>query len=73
MVFTARQLQEKCQEQTVDLYMTFVDLSKAFDTFSVMGFGKLWQSGTRYRGPGEGKDTKCTYTQKKVRCIFDEI
>ena len=32
MIFTARQLQEKCQEQNVDLYMTFVDLTKAFDT-----------------------------------------
>ena len=34
MVFIARQLHEKCQEQTVDLYMTFVDLTKAFDTVS---------------------------------------
>ena len=32
MIFTARQLQEKCQEQNMDLYMTFVDLTKAFDT-----------------------------------------
>ena len=32
MIFTARQLQEKYQEQNVDLYMTFVDLTKAFDT-----------------------------------------
>ena len=31
MIFTARQLQEKCQEQNVDLYMTFVDLTKAFN------------------------------------------
>ena len=34
MIFTARQLQEKCQMQNVDLYMTFVDLNKAFDTVS---------------------------------------
>ena len=34
MIFTARQLQEKCQEQNVDLYMTFVDLTKVFDTVS---------------------------------------
>ena len=34
MIFTARQLQEKCQEQNVDLYITFVDLTKAFDTVS---------------------------------------
>ena len=34
MIFTARQLQEKWQEQNVDLCMTFVDLPKAFDTVS---------------------------------------
>ena len=32
MIFTARQFQKKCQEQNVDLYMTFVDLTEAFDT-----------------------------------------
>lgn len=32
MIFTARQLQEKCREQHQDLFMVFVDLSKAFDT-----------------------------------------
>ena len=42
MIFTARQLQEKCQEQNMDLYMTFVDLTKAFDTVSREG--KLWRS-----------------------------
>ena len=41
MIFTARQLQEKCQEQNVDLYMTFVDLSKAFDTVSREGLWKI--------------------------------
>ena len=41
MIFTARQLQEKCQEQNVDLYMTFVD-TKTFDKV-VRDFGKLWQ------------------------------
>ena len=44
MIFTARQLQEKCQEQNVDLYMTFVDLTKAFDTVSREGlenYGKV--------------------------------
>ena len=39
MIFTARQLQEKCQEQNVDLYMTFVDLTKAFDTVVMDKFG----------------------------------
>ena len=41
IIFTARQLQEKCQEQNVDLYMTFVDLTKAFDTVSREGFWKI--------------------------------
>ena len=31
MVFTARQIQEKCREQNQDLYVVFVDLTKAFD------------------------------------------
>ena len=34
MIFTARQLQKKGQEQNMDFYMTFVDLTKAFDTDS---------------------------------------
>ncbi len=40
MVFALRQLQEKCQEQNKGLYVTFVDLTKAFDTVSRNG---LWQ------------------------------
>ena len=41
MIFTARQLQEKFQEQNVDLYMIIVDLSKAFDTVSREGLWKI--------------------------------
>ena len=40
MVFVLRQLQEKCREQNKGLYITFVDLTKAFDTVSRKG---LWQ------------------------------
>ena len=32
MIFSARQIQEKCIEQHVPLYQVFVDLTKAFDT-----------------------------------------
>lgn len=39
MVFILRQLQEKCREQNKGLYVTFVDLTKAFDTVSRTG---LW-------------------------------
>ena len=48
MIFTARQLQEKCQEQNIDLYMTFVDLTKAFDTVSRDG---LWKIMTKFGCP----------------------
>ena len=48
--FAARQLQEKCQEQNVDLYMTFVDLIKAFDTVSREG---LWKSMTKFGCPAK--------------------
>ena len=41
MIFTARQLQEKCQEQSMDHYTAFVDLTKAFDTVSREGLWKI--------------------------------
>ena len=37
MIFSLRQLQEKCQEQQKPLYIAFVDLTKAFDTVSRSG------------------------------------
>ena len=43
MVFAARQLQEKCMEQHQDLYLTFVDLTKAFDTVSREGLWKIME------------------------------
>ena len=48
MVFAARQLQEKCQEQNADLYSTYVDLTKAFDTVSRDG---LWRIMAKYGCP----------------------
>ena len=50
MIFAARQLQEKCQEQNRDLYTTFVDLTKAFDTVSREG---LWKIMTKFGCPGK--------------------
>ena len=40
MIFTARQLQEKCREQRQPLYMAFIDLTKAFDS---VNRAALWQ------------------------------
>ena len=40
MIFVARLLQEKCREQSRELYLAFIDLTKAFDTVSR---DLLWQ------------------------------
>ena len=41
MNFAARQLQEKCREKNVDHYMTFLDITKAFDTACRDGLWKI--------------------------------
>ena len=41
MVFSVRQLQEKCREQERTLYMAFIDLTKAFDLVSRDGLFKI--------------------------------
>ena len=37
MIFSVRQLQEKCREQQLPLYLAFIDLTKAFDLVSRSG------------------------------------
>ena len=34
MIFSLRQLQEKCREQAKPLYVAFIDMTKAFDLVS---------------------------------------
>ena len=41
MIFAARQPQEKCQEQNVGLFTTFVDLTKSFDAVCREGLWKI--------------------------------
>ncbi len=41
MVFSVRQLQEKCHEQNKPLYLAFIDLTKAFDLVSRSGLFKI--------------------------------
>ena len=48
MLFTARQLLKKCQEQHINLFSTYVDLTKAFDTVSREG---LWKIMAKYGCP----------------------
>ena len=43
MIFSLRQLQEKCREQRLLLYIPFIDLTKAFDLVSRSGLFKLLQ------------------------------
>ena len=40
-IFAVRQLQEKCRERHQDLYLIFVDLTKAFDSVSRDGLWKI--------------------------------
>ena len=48
MIFTARQLREKCQKQRCNLYTTFVDLTVTVDTVSRDG---LWKILAKYGCP----------------------
>ena len=41
MIFSLRQLQEKCREQCKPLYIAFIDLTRAFDFVSRDGLFKL--------------------------------
>ena len=45
LIYTARQLQEECQEQNVDLYMTSVVLNNGFNIGSCDG---LWKIMTKF-------------------------
>ena len=41
MVFSVRQLQEKCREQQIPLFIVFIYLTEAFDLVSRVGLFKL--------------------------------
>ena len=41
MIFSLRQLQEKCREQGKPLYVAFIDLTKSFNLVSRDGFFKI--------------------------------
>ena len=48
MIFVARLLQEKCREQHRDLFLAFIDLTKAFDT---VNRDLLWEVLTKFGCP----------------------
>ena len=41
MIFVIQQIQEKCREQNMGLFVAFIDLTKAFDTVSRDGLWKI--------------------------------
>ena len=41
MIFAMLQIQEKCHEQNQDLYMVFIELTRAFDSANRTGLSKL--------------------------------
>ena len=43
MIFSIRQLQEKCNEQNMPLYVAFIDLTTAVDLVSREGLFKIRQ------------------------------
>jgi hypothetical protein len=67
MIFSARQIQEKCREQNMDLYILFVDLTKAFDTVSRPG---LWNILPRIGVPPKMvKIIRCFHDGMKARLV----
>jgi len=71
MVFSVRQLQEKCREQNQPLFMAFIDLTKAFDLVSRSGlFAVLAKTGY----PPKLLDIICSFhTGMKGRVLVDGV
>ena len=69
MVFAARQLQEKSMEQHQDLYMTFVDLTKAFDTVSREG---LWKIMSKFGCPDKFVHMVRQFHDGMTACVIDD-
>ena len=67
MIFVVHQLQEKCPEQNSQLYTTFVDLTKAFDTVSSQG---LWKIMTKFGCPECFVTMVCQF-HGTVVCVLD--
>ena len=42
MIFSLRQLQEKCREQGKPLYVVYINLTKAFDLVRKTAFSRYW-------------------------------
>ena len=69
MIFSVRQLQEKCKEQNMPLYIAFIDLTKAFDLVSREGlFAILLKIGCP---PNLFNIVKSFHTNKRATIQYD--
>ena len=68
MIFVARLLQEKCQEQHQDLYMIFIDLTKAFDSVHREG---LWKILKKIGCPPKLISVTCSFHDGMLGCVLD--
>lgn len=68
MIFTVRQIQEKCREQHRDLYMVFIDLTKAFDTVNREG---LWQILKKIGCPKKFVNLIRSFHDGMMGCVLD--
>ena len=68
MVFAARQIQEKCREQHQDLYMVFIDLTKAFDSVHREG---LWKILRKIGCPEKFVNIVRAFHEGMMGCVLD--
>ncbi|KAJ1200347.1 hypothetical protein NDU88_004171 [Pleurodeles waltl] len=69
MIFAARQLQKKCQEQNRNLYTMVEDLTKAFDTVSREG---LWRIMENFGCPGKFIGMVCQFHGGMLSRVLDD-
>ncbi|XP_053887204.1 uncharacterized protein LOC128838801 [Malaclemys terrapin pileata] len=69
MIFAVRQLQEKCQEQNRELYPTFVDFMKAFNSVSRQG---LWRIMSKFGCPDRFIRMVRQFHHGMMACVLDD-
>ena len=69
MIFAARQIQEKCREQHRDLYMTSIDLTKAFDSFNREGH---WRVLKKIGCPDKFVSIVGSFHDGMMGCVLDD-
>eukprot|EP00061_Rhincodon_typus_P007027 g28284.t1 len=66
MIFTMRQLQKKCREKNLSVYMAFFDLTKAFDTINQAPLSSPTSSPLEWEACGKLLNLFCLQAKTKV-------